>query len=327
MALLKVAEGYDLNTMHLLQQAEISRDWLRLPFNKVPLECLVRAFDVLYRQTGDDDLGILVGRAVALGNIHTLIHLSNISRNIRDFLKHVPSTDKLLGDVGATTTKHLGNLVRAGWAPVAGSQKSERFLADMVMSFYKRHFDSLTAKPIPIKACHFRYQRPRNVETLNQVFGYNLFFEQPDDCFFFDAAALDYPIIQLNDELLAEQPLESLFGETKRADPFMSEVYDCISRLLPSESLSMELVANELGMSKRTFQRRLGEKQAMFKTVLLEVRERQAKRYLLDSNLSMTEVAFLLGYKNSANFSTAFKGWLDITPTEYRERSRRANTN
>ena len=196
---------------------------------------------------------------------------------------------------------------------------SERFLADMVMAFYASNVDALTARPIVIRACHFRYPRPKNIEALQNVFGTNLLFEQERNGFFIDEEVLEYRVIHLNKALLAEQPIESLFDQDERADPFMQELFDCVSRLLPSETLNVELIAAELGLSKRTLQRRLEEKQTKFKDVLMEVRERQAKRFLRDSHLSMTEIAFLLGYNSSATFSTAFKGWTNMTPSEYRE--------
>ncbi len=319
LSLLQVAEGHGLNSRYLLDQAGVSRDWLKLPFNKIPAIYLITLFRIIHEQTGDDDIGVSAGRVLAAGNIYTRIHLRKISRTVRDFLKHVPSTDKLFGDVGKTHTVREGDLVRSEWKAVPGIDSSDRFLADLTMTFYARHLDSIAAKPIPLTASHFRYARPKDITTLHHVFGTNLLFEQPSSCFFFDAVTLDYPVIKLNDELLAEQPLESMFDQQEQVDPFLQGIFDTVARLLPSEDLSMEMIAAELGLSKRTLQRRLEEKDTKFKDVLLTVRERQAKRYLLDSNLSMTEIAFLLGYNNSANFSTAFKGWINMTPSEFRE--------
>ena len=325
LSLLQVAEGQGLNSRHLLDQAGISNDWLKLPFNKIPATYLITLFRLIHQQTGDDDIGVSAGRVLSVGNIHTRIHLRRISRNVRDFLNHVPSTDKLLGGMGKTYTSREGDIVCSEWKPDEGIDSSERFLADMTMTFYARHLDSISAKPILIKACHFRYARPKDTTILHHIFGPNLLFDQPESCFFFDSAVLNYPVIKPSDELLAEQSLESVFEQGGQVDPFMQEVFDCVSRLLPSGELGIELVGKELGLSKRTLQRRLEEKDTKFKDVLLNVRERQAKLYLLDSNLRMTEIAFLLGYNNSANFSTAFKGWLDMSPSEFREMHSQGN--
>ena len=54
--------------------------------------------------------------------------------------------------------------------------------------------------------------------------------------------------------------------------------------------------------------------------VLAEVRAELAVRYLADNRLGITEIAFLLGYSDLASFSTAFRGWYRMSPTEYRAR-------
>ncbi len=43
-----------------------------------------------------------------------------------------------------------------------------------------------------------------------------------------------------------------------------------------------------------------------------------ALRYLQESNLSLTEIAFLLGYREVSTFTHASKRWAGITPTAYR---------
>jgi AraC family transcriptional regulator, transcriptional activator of the genes for pyochelin and ferripyochelin receptors len=54
---------------------------------------------------------------------------------------------------------------------------------------------------------------------------------------------------------------------------------------------------------------------------LQQLRMRKAKRYLIDTQMTMQEISWLLGYPNASNFSTAFKNIHGISPAELRKRN------
>lgn len=53
---------------------------------------------------------------------------------------------------------------------------------------------------------------------------------------------------------------------------------------------------------------------------LQDIRMDQAKRYLLDTQLSVHEIGVRVGYQNTSNFSTAFKNTHGYTPSKLREK-------
>ena len=75
-------------------------------------------------------------------------------------------------------------------------------------------------------------------------------------------------------------------------------------------------------MSARTLQRRLQEQGTSVVELLSEVRKELACVYLRDKTLSITEVAFLLGFEDSSGFARAFRRWTGQSPSEYREEPR-----
>ncbi|MNE63905.1 HTH-type transcriptional regulator VirS [compost metagenome] len=78
-------------------------------------------------------------------------------------------------------------------------------------------------------------------------------------------------------------------------------------------------MAQRLGLSVRTLQRRLAEEGAAFKELLCEARRRLAERYLLEGRHSIKEVAYLLGFADLSNFARAFRGWYAMTPREFQQ--------
>ncbi len=83
---------------------------------------------------------------------------------------------------------------------------------------------------------------------------------------------------------------------------------------------SMDAVARELHMSTRTFTRRLNELGSSFRELLVQVQKRDSHVLLRDTRLSLTDIAYRLGYSSLANFARAFKTWTGTSPGEFRDR-------
>jgi AraC-like DNA-binding protein len=71
-------------------------------------------------------------------------------------------------------------------------------------------------------------------------------------------------------------------------------------------------------MTKRTLQRRLTEKGVGFSEIVDEVRQNMAIQYVEKSDISLTEVSFLLGYSHLSAFCRSFKRWTGTTPQKVR---------
>jgi AraC-like DNA-binding protein len=77
-------------------------------------------------------------------------------------------------------------------------------------------------------------------------------------------------------------------------------------------------IAEELKLSPRTLQRKLSDAGATFQQVLDQARFALAKDYLRRPELSLIDIAFLLGYQEQSAFNHAFKEWAGVNPGAYR---------
>ena len=96
-----------------------------------------------------------------------------------------------------------------------------------------------------------------------------------------------------------------------------------IAESLNSEPPLLEHIARRLRISPRALQNRLGQKSTTFERVLSETRRALAVRYLRDTDLSLTEIAFLLGFSEQSAFTRAARGWFGCPPRAMRDKSRR----
>jgi AraC-like DNA-binding protein len=98
-------------------------------------------------------------------------------------------------------------------------------------------------------------------------------------------------------------------------------VENAVAALLPHGLAQAEAVAGELGMSPRTLARRLAAEEVAFSTIVRELRIALAQRHLADGDLSVSQIAWLLGYREVGAFTHAFRRWTGMTPSEARVQS------
>lgn len=77
--------------------------------------------------------------------------------------------------------------------------------------------------------------------------------------------------------------------------------------------------AKALHLSSRTLQRVLQHNNCSFRLVVNQCRHRMAKQYLQDSELSLQQIAFELGFEEQSSFQKAFKGWQGCSPGRFRQ--------
>jgi len=98
-----------------------------------------------------------------------------------------------------------------------------------------------------------------------------------------------------------------------------------LSELVLTGSLSIERVAQYLGTSPRTLQRRLANRQRTYRDFVDEVRLTWAQTLLCKTDTPVHEIAQRLGYRNPNAFSRAFRRWTGTTPRAYRAAVRQSS--
>ena len=92
-----------------------------------------------------------------------------------------------------------------------------------------------------------------------------------------------------------------------------------LKRKLASGRPDLPEVAQELGMSERTLQRRVTDEGKNFRELLIEARQELGRRLLADPSAEINEVAYLLGFQDTSSFHRAFRDWEGVTPNRWRE--------
>jgi AraC-like DNA-binding protein len=89
--------------------------------------------------------------------------------------------------------------------------------------------------------------------------------------------------------------------------------------LMPEGQITEDRMADQLNMSLRTLQRRLADENTSFSDIYKSIRQELAGEFIQDSQMSMSEIAYLLGFSEQSNFTRAFRRWYGTSPSEARE--------
>ena len=159
---------------------------------------------------------------------------------------------------------------------------------------------------------------------LERHFGCRVHFKADRNALVFRSSDLDRPFVTQNEELLTiiGTHLDSELKAGNAALNVGQQVKDTLKRSLAGKRPTLQGVAQELGLSTRTLQRRLTDAGFTFQQLVEETRRELARHYLKQRAVELPEVAFLLGFEDANSFFRAFQGWEGTSPTEWRERNR-----
>ena len=169
---------------------------------------------------------------------------------------------------------------------------------------------------------------PAHRRLLEAHFGCRVHFEEERNALVFRTSDLERPFVTHNAELLGMigPQLDAELGARESDHSLEERVKTTVKRVLAGQRPSLRFVAQRLGMSSRTLQRRLTEDGVTFQELVEEARRELARHYLGQSSLELNETAYLLGYKDGNSFFRAFHQWEGTSPGEWRSQHRETTT-
>lgn len=197
------------------------------------------------------------------------------------------------------------------------------FLVERLFGMFHAHMEELIdhdARPIKVM---FDYPAPSYLQDYEDIFRCPLYFNK-------DRAELHYPASYLDMKLTTHDPalhevLGSMSGSLKQKLSAKRDIVNDVKlelRRRPGVFPSIEQVADSLAMSSRTLRRKLGQHEAQFQELLDLTRQEVAQDYLVNTTLSIQQIAEYCGFQDLQNFSKAFKRWLGQPPSQYRKTHR-----
>lgn len=288
------------------------------PDARVPREALNRLWEIAVAETGDPAFGLEATRYAAQTTFHALGYAVLASVTLKEALERVIRYRRLIGDVLNLSLVDVGDRYRfqidVSADPGIPFQAVDAIAATCVRQGRLLH----TPRPCDPIAVTFARPQPADVRPYQHAFRVSVQFDAPINALEYARADIEDRLPAGNAELAREndQVLLRYLARLERSR-VSTQVQRALLDALPDGPPSKPAIARALGMSARNLQRHLADEGTSFTELLNEARVTLGRNYVEEGRLSVTEIAFVLGFADTSTFSRAFKRWTGLSPREY----------
>ncbi len=290
---------------------------------RVSIAVAHKLLDAVVDAMSDPDFGLKAGRSISSSDIGALGYAMNSAASVRAAIEVAARYIRLINDGLAVRLEvEGGNAIIRLENQVVLPRSAEDF---MLSSFYCSHANRLLRDLSKVE-CWFIHAEPDNTDEYQRTFAPSTVrFAAPFCGIVFDEQYLENPLESADSKLhsVLRKHAEQMLAELPKTHNLTEKVRTLIAAELPHGQPRIGQIARQLSMSSRTLERRLENDGTTFTALLDDLRRGLAEKYVVSRDLSLSEVAFLLGFSHSAAFHRAFKRWTGQTPLVYRRTYRK----
>lgn len=288
-------------------------------------ECLEHLLSLIIPLAGDPLFGLHTSEFIQPSSYSVLGYIAMNCATLGDALLRVPTYEKIVGDLGVTTSVVKGNATEVRWHCNFDQPLVRRHVIENVLASWTRYTRWMTNEenenPIAI---HFEHIAPDKADFLQEyeaIFRAPIKFNQPYSAVIISSEHLAQKLRQADTQLLKtlEDHATSILQEIDKDQPLKEKVKNMLRLMLKEELPRKEVIAEKLGLNSRTMQRRLNDEGSGYQELLNELRYELAQNYLRNSRLNIDEIGVRLGFAEPRSFHRSFKQWSGATPGAYRE--------
>lgn len=320
--LLEVAQARGVSLDALAHAADLPVQAINPLPQSLAAEHYVRLLDAGAALSAHPHFGLLVGQQVKLGtySVYGLVLLS--CQDFGQALQQTLRYEGLAHDLGRSALHVSAGMAEYHWH--SHFPQASRHLAESVFAGIQVFGNWLAGVDLPPASVSFTHTAPQDCSALQQLFGSDVRFGAPRNTARFEASLLARPVPHADVGLypVLQQHAEQVLREKQRAQTegsIVALVRATLANNLAQDRARLPSVAHDLQLSQRTLQRKLQDAGVTFQQLLDQTRQHLAQDYLRQRSFSLTDVAFLLGYRDQSAFTHAFKEWTGQSPGHWRD--------
>lgn len=319
----ELARSVGLDPLAMMRRVGLPRRCLDDPEIRIGADAVARLLELSAQDTGVQDFGLRLASTRRLSNLGPLALVLRQEPTGLAVLETLCQATNLLNTSLATRLVSQDGLVTIAQDVVLDRPGSARQSVELAVGVMCRLLRDVLGRDWRPRGVGFVHRAPRDVTTHRAVFGLMPDFDASFNGIVCNRHDLEVPLPDADPELArwARRVLED--SPAAGADDPVLAVRRLVTVLLPGGRCTVEVVAQHLGVDRRTVHRRLADHGTTFTDLLRTVRREYATRQLLDSDRSTSEIATLLGFSGSSAFAHWFREAFGCSATQWRSRQRR----
>ncbi len=305
----------------LLRQANLTPQLIDDTRARLPVRDQVRLLNLIADELDDELLGFHLAQNCELREFGLLYYVGASSPTLFDAVRRTARYSGL-GNEGIAQECIDGRDFGINLRYIGVSRHIDRHQAEFWFTAASRILWQLSGQRFTPRRVRFMHPRASQPPELRRFFGPELEFGAVGDDMIFAKSVGESPVVSADpylNELLVRYCEEAMARRKAARTTFRSTVENAIVPLLPHGEVRAAQIARQLGMSQRTFTRRLAADGLGFSTLMDQLRLDLAQRYFADGEATISQIAWLLGYQDVSAFSKAFRRWTGKSPREARD--------
>jgi AraC-like DNA-binding protein len=306
----------------LLRRAGLSISQINRKDLRIGVASQIRFLELAAKALQDPLLGFKLAREGEPREAGLIHYVAASSETLGDALERVQRYSSIANAAVVLKCSATHNFTIAlRYAGVA--RHSDRQQMEFLVTAFVRFCRAWTDRRLNPIAVQFVHRRPNESSELEKYFGCRVEFGADTDRITFEKEARQLPIVTADrylNKILLQDCEHALAYRRPGAGPLRIAVENAITPLLPHGKARLEAVAPALGVSSRTLARRLAAERLSFGEILNQLRSDLAMHYLGEAKLSISQIAWLVGYQGVSAFSHGYKRWTGMTPKKMRDR-------
>ena len=322
MAVLPLLEQFQVDLDRLLIESGLPIGLFDHPDNLIPFREGTRLMGLCADRTGCPHFGLLLGDATPLEAFGIVGELMKSAADVRCALqlmcRFMPLTDGG-GLLTLSETRQSAHFSYTIYEP--GVERAE-VLGDNVVAASCNVLRALCGRKWRPQEIQLSRSPPTDVQAYTRIFKAPVRFDVEQSAVVFERAWLDAPLATADPALSRILEAKARALEASETGDLVAQVRRVVRRQLLAGTCSMQSVAAELGMHRRTLDRQLQRFGASFKALSDEIRYEVSRQLLADTAMPVIAIAQSLHYADPSAFTHAFRRWSGTTPTHWRKSAR-----
>ena len=271
----------------------------------------------------DPAFGPHVAEHAAVGAYDVLDYSMQFSATLDEALDHFIRFHRVLCDAWACRREVVGGTARVRRVERTPPPEAEGAIALLVVRARE-----LTGKDVVPHEVRFIHAAPPDTTAHAALFRCPVRFDCAASEVLFDANDLALAIPTANRGLnrVLQRYMTETLARLPKSDSYVDRVRAHIGKKMCTGRPTLGATARDLRASPRTVQRRLGAHGTSHNEVVDAVRREVGERLVAEGRMSMTEIAFLLGFEDMSGFRRSYKRWTGVAPSRARTARKRGGT-
>ena len=306
----------------LLRKAGLSRQQIINPEVRLTVQSQIKFLNLVAEELGDEFLGFRLAQGFELRELGLLYYVVASSELLGDALQRL-ARYSVINNEGVRLSYHDGQQLMIDFAYTGVQRLPDRHQIECFVTVVIRLCRQLTGRFLRPERVTFTHLRTHVSDEIKKGFSCRVVYGGKFDRITF-SKAIPRMLVRSADPylnaLLRRYCDEARSARAPGRSSLRLNVENVVVPLLPHERVSALTIARILSLSRRTLARHLMAEGLSFAGIIYELKRDLAKRYLKETGLSISTIAWLLGYSEASSFTHAFKKWTGKTPKEVRSR-------